>query len=152
FPQIPSGNSPAYFLPLGGSWLASGFSGLGVGISCVQVSPPSRDTYSPLPGPPLVISHGRRRACHSPAKRMRGLAASKQTSDAPVSASLNTTRFHVSPPSVVRYTPRSGLGPNAWPSTAAYAMRGSCGCTIIVPICPSCFQTCFQVLPASVDL
>ena len=31
-------------------------------------------------------------------------------------------------------------------------MSGFVGWTTIVPICPSCFQTCFQVLPASVRL
>ena len=38
--------------------------------SCFQVSPPSREMYRPLPGPPLVSSHGLRRVCHRPANRM----------------------------------------------------------------------------------
>src|SRR5437764_94761 len=58
------------------------------GLSCVHVSPPSRDVYRPLPGPPEVISHGLRRVCHRPANRMRGLFGSRHTSLAPVSASL----------------------------------------------------------------
>src|SRR2546426_3249597 len=37
---------------------------------------------------------------------------------APVSWSLNSTRCHVSPPSVERNTPRSSFGPYGWPRTA----------------------------------
>src|SRR6266487_1830463 len=60
----------------------------------VQVSPPSRETERSEPGPPLVISHGRRRACQKPAKMTRGLFGSIQTSLAPVSSFLKSTRFH----------------------------------------------------------
>src|SRR5579884_2802305 len=99
---MPSGKLPAYFLPAGASLPKSGDLGVGVGINCVQVSPPSREVYSPLPGPPLVKAHGTRRACHRPANSTRGLFGSKHTSDAPVSLSLNSTRCQVLPPSVVR--------------------------------------------------
>ncbi len=34
-------------------------------MRCVHESPPSRETYRPLPGPPLMRSHGSRRVCHS---------------------------------------------------------------------------------------
>src|SRR5262245_32335712 len=88
-PQMPSGSPLHRFVPVLGSLVASGESALGGATSCVQVSPPSRETYRPLPLPPLVISHGRRRTCHSPAKTIRGLDGSKQTSLAPVSAFLN---------------------------------------------------------------
>ncbi len=44
------------------------------------------------------------------------------------------------------------IGAEALPRTAAKAMSGLVGWTIMVPIWPSCFQTCFQVLPASVEL
>src|SRR5262249_22643261 len=101
-PQIPSGSPSQRFVPLSASFAASGASALGGATSCVQLSPPSRETYSPLPGPPLVSSHGLRRACHRPAKRMRGLFGSKQTSLAPVSAFFASTRCQVLPPSVVR--------------------------------------------------
>ena len=37
--------------------------GAGCGPSCFQVSPPSRETWRLLPGPPLLSSHGRRRVC-----------------------------------------------------------------------------------------
>src|SRR5688500_12383825 len=52
-------------------------------LSCFQVSPASREPYRPLPGPPLVMSQGVRRACHNPAKTMLGLEGSNATSDAP---------------------------------------------------------------------
>src|SRR5438270_4093738 len=71
-------------------------------LSCFQVSPPSRETYSPLPGPPDVISHGLRRACQRPAKMIRGLFGSRARSLAPVSESLLSTCCQVLPPSVVR--------------------------------------------------
>src|SRR5947209_3583815 len=80
------------------SWLSPWCSPL----TSLKVTPPSRETYSPLPGPPEVNSLVRRRHCHSPAKRARGLLGSRQTSLAPVSASLNSTCCQVLPPSVVR--------------------------------------------------
>ena len=52
-----------------------------------HVSPPSRETWSEEPGPPLTSSQGRRRACHRPANTMRGFFGSSATSEAPVSAS-----------------------------------------------------------------
>src|SRR5262245_58064112 len=99
---MPSGSPSQRFVPLSASLLASGESAFGGATSCVQLSPPSRETYSPLPGPPLVISHGLRRVCHRPANRMRGLVGSKQTSLAPVSTFFASTRCQVLPPSVVR--------------------------------------------------
>src|SRR5258708_4569162 len=71
-------------------------------LSDVQLSPPSRETNRSEPGPPLVRSHGRRRACQNPAKITRGLFGSMAMSEQPVSSSLNRTRFQVFPPSVVR--------------------------------------------------
>src|SRR5438552_1258635 len=68
----------------------------------LNVRPPSRETYRSLPGPPLVISHGRRRVCQKPAKTTRGLFGSIATSEHPVSSFLNNTFCHVLPPSVVR--------------------------------------------------
>src|SRR5438132_13426886 len=88
--------------PSGRPSLVSGSPFGGFGPSSSQVSPLSRDTYSPLPGPPEVISHGLRRVCHKPAKTIRGLFGSRQTVLAPVSAFLDRTCFHVLPPSVVR--------------------------------------------------
>ena len=82
---------------------------------------------------------------------MFGLLGSKTTSEAPVSASLNSTRCQVLPPSCVRYTPRVSEGPKGEPSAAANAMSGLVGWTIIWPIWPRAFQTCCQVWPASSD-
>ena len=88
-PRCPRAGPSAYFLPLRRRpCRRRAMSARGGATSCVQVSPPSRETYRPLPGPPLVRSHGRRRVCHRPANRMRGLFGSKQTSEAPVSSSL----------------------------------------------------------------
>src|SRR5262249_36536426 len=89
------------------------------GPSFSHVSPPSRETCSPLPDPPLTSSQGRRRACHIPASTTRGLLGSMQTSDAPVFSLSCRTFCHVLPPSRVRRTPRFSLGPNGLPSTAA---------------------------------
>src|SRR5437773_6369398 len=83
-----------------------------------QVSPPSVDLKSPEPGPPLDMYHGPRRACQIAAYRMRGLAGSIAMSIAPAESDRNSTFSHVLPPSFERYTPRSALGPNAWPNTA----------------------------------
>src|SRR5262249_39659866 len=79
-------------------------------LSSFQVSPPSRETKRP-PSPagvlelPLSRYHGRRTACHRPAKSTLGLAGSKHTSDAPVcDGVLNfcNTGCQFLPPSLVR--------------------------------------------------
>src|SRR6516162_2198568 len=103
-PTFPQG-------PLGKPFLAD--STPSCGPSNFQVSPPSRDTCNPLPGPPLVNSQGCRRVCHMPANTIIGFEGSRQTSLAPVSGFLASTCFQVLPPSSVRYTPRSGFGPKA---------------------------------------
>ncbi len=72
----------------------------------VQVSPPSRVINMPLPGPPLSRTQVRRANSHMPAIRMRGLCGSITRSDTPVFSSTNRICSHVSPPSVVRWTPR----------------------------------------------
>src|SRR5258708_3163913 len=79
----------------------------------VQVSPPSVDLYSPLPGPPLggYWLHGVRRARHIAAYNKRGFSAANARSIAPTSAPLSRILRHVAPPSADRYTPRSSFGP-----------------------------------------
>ncbi len=47
--------------------------------------------------------------------------------EAPVCSLMNSTFCHVLPPSFVRKTPRSGVGPNGLPTTDAYAMSGFFG-------------------------
>src|SRR3954463_13778650 len=84
---------------------------------------------------------------------MRGFAGSMARSTAPAESERNSTLSHVLPPSLDRNTPRSALGPNAWPSTATYTRSAFVGCTRIAPICPAFARpTCDHVLPASVDL
>src|SRR5215204_3663050 len=84
----------------------------------VQLSPPSVVFQSPLRPPPWFRLHGVRWNFHIDANRIRGLVGSIVRSIAPVESSRNRTFFHVRPPSVVRNTPRSALGPNAWPMAA----------------------------------
>src|SRR5262249_32307798 len=91
--------------------------------SCFQVSPPSVDLYSPLPGKfeGAYTDHGGRRVAHSDAYTTRGFFGSMATSMAPTlvgSLVLKRTFFQVAPPSVDRYRPRSGLAPYTWPRAA----------------------------------
>src|SRR5262245_23018301 len=87
-------------------------------VSFVQLSPPSTDFQRLPPGPPLSRLHGVRNACQKPAKSTRGFVESIARSTAPVLSSTKSTFCHVAPPSFDRKTPRSGLGPNVWPSAA----------------------------------
>ena len=52
---------------------------------------------------------------------------------APVSASTNRTRCQLSPPSRVRYTPRSSEAAQRLPAAATQSVSGSLGCTMIRP-------------------
>src|SRR5207302_1772411 len=70
-----------------------------------HVAPPSRDTHSPLPGPPLWRCHVFTSNCHIPAKTVFGSPGSMARSEQPVLASTNSTRVHVLPPSLVFQTP-----------------------------------------------
>jgi len=71
----------------------------------------------------------------------------------PVFSSMYFTLFHVRPPSVVRYTPRSGLGPNRCPGTATYTTSGLRGSiTMRAMVCVSRRPMCVNVLPPSVVL
>src|SRR5262249_36584017 len=83
-----------------------------------QLSPPSVERLSWLPGPPLSKLHGRRITCQKPAYRTRGFVGSIASSEAPVLSSSYATLSQLLPPSVERNTPRSALGPKAWPCTA----------------------------------
>src|SRR5207248_2405760 len=103
---------------------ASGVSGGGGGTNSVQVSPPSREVNRPLPLPPLVRLQGVRRACHMPAKSTFGADGSRQTSEAPASASRASTCF--------QDLKGSAKGSRGKPASASRA------------------STCFQVLPPSV--
>ena len=72
-----------------------------------HVVPPSCETWMPLPAPPLSIAHGCISTCHVPANSVRGFFMSIESPEQPVFSSTKRTRSHVSPPSVVRNTPRS---------------------------------------------
>src|SRR2546426_1110615 len=96
-------------------------------VSRFHVAPPSRVTHSPLPGPPLFRFHVLISSCHIPANRTFGSPGSIARSAQPVFGSTDSTRFHVLPPSVVRYTPRSGDGPKARPRAHTNTMSGFVG-------------------------
>src|SRR5437773_8491557 len=87
----------------------------GLRVISVQVSPPSVDLNSPLPGPPLDICHDTRYASQSAAYITFGLFRSIARSIAAVLLSRNRTFFQVFPPSADLNTPRSGLGAAGWP-------------------------------------
>src|SRR6266849_1082747 len=66
---------------------------------------------------------------------------------------MNLTSCHVVPPSVVLYSPRSGLAAQACPSAATYTMLGLVGWTTMRPMAPLRSRPLsFQVSPPSVDL
>ncbi len=53
-------------------------------VSRFQVSPPSTERCSPLPGPPEVKNHGHRRCSHMAAMSLLGFDGSMTRSPAPV--------------------------------------------------------------------
>ena len=99
-----------------------------------QVFPPSVDLWIPDPGPPSIIVHWWRRRCHEVAYITPGLRGSKWTSFTPVCSSTSRTRSHVSPPSVVRYSPRSPPAAHRGPCAATYTVRESSGWIAIIPM------------------
>src|SRR6476620_10115138 len=102
--------------------LPNGFAGMpGLNEISFHVSPPSVLFHNPLRPPPVFMPHGMRWNFHIDARRMRGFVGSMVRSIAPVESFRNSTFFHERPPSVVRKTPRSALGPNACPIAATYA-------------------------------
>src|SRR6266850_452463 len=61
--------------------------------------------------------------------------------------------FHVAPPSLVLYTPRSGFGPHKCPSAATYTTSEFFGWTTIRPMCRAASSPIFfHVFPPSSDL
>src|SRR5690349_5055973 len=70
----------------------------GLVVSSVQVWPPSVDLNIPLPGPPLLSSHGWRTACHSEAYSTCAFDGSSSTSTGAVRSSRNSTRSQLAPP------------------------------------------------------
>src|SRR3982750_2290585 len=99
--------------------LPNDFAGMpGLNGTSFHVSPPSVVFHSPLRPPPAFIPHGVRWNFHIDANRMRGFVGSIVRSIAPVESLRKSTFFHDFPPSADRKTPRSALGPNAWPMAA----------------------------------
>src|ERR1044072_1842690 len=67
---------------------------------------------------PESIVHGLRSTVHIEASSVFGFLTSIVTSIAPVRSLTLSTCSHVLPPSLVRQTPRSGLGPTLLPRAA----------------------------------
>ena len=65
-----------------------------------------------------MIVHGLRCPRHAPAYSSLGFDQLIAIETAPVWSLMNSTFCHVLPPSLVRYTPRSGPQPNGWPIAA----------------------------------
>src|SRR5256712_13607317 len=125
----------------------------GFGCRPVPCPPPSVDLKIPPPGPPDTSCHGLRCACQKAAYTTSGLLGSRTRSEIPVESLRNNTLFHVLPPSVVLYTPRSAFGPKACPWAPTHTMSGLAGCTRTREICcVSASPTKAQVLPPSVVL
>src|SRR5205807_3638329 len=82
-------------------------------VNSVQVSPPSRLRQMPDSGPPLSAACANRLPCQMAAYNTRGLRMSRVRSAAPAFSVLCSTRSQDVPPFFERYTPRSGLGPQA---------------------------------------
>jgi hypothetical protein len=103
---------------------------VGSPLLCVisrHVSPPSTLFQMPLRPPPAIMLHGVRWNFHIAAKRIRGFVGSIARSMAPVLSLMKSTFCHVLPPSEERNTPRSALGPKAWPMAAMNTRSGSRG-------------------------
>ena len=119
----------------------------------VHFDPPSRETNTPLPGPPLNIAHVCISTCQVPANSVRGLLGSIARPEQPVFSSTNRTRSQCWPPSVVRKTPRSCCGPVVRPTAQTKTISGFLGWTSTLAIRPvSSSPMCDQVWPASTDL
>ena len=122
-------------------------------VTRVQLRPPLVLFQMPAPGPPAAKPKAVRRRVYVAAKRMSGLVGWMMRSVAPVLASTVSVRLQVRPPSVVMYTPRSGLAPKRWPTAATHTTSGFVGCTITRAMdCVSRRPLCVNVLPPSVDL
>src|SRR5688500_5349920 len=84
---------------------------------------------------------------------MSGLVGCMSMSTKPALSLMNLDRVQVAPPSVVLYSPRSGLLFQGAPSAATYTMLGLVGCTTTLPMAwVFSSPISFQVRPASVDL
>jgi hypothetical protein len=65
-----------------------------------------------------MIVHGRRCARQAPAYSSLGFDQLMAIDTTPVCSLMNSTFSHDLPPSLVRYTPRSGPQPNGLPTAA----------------------------------
>src|SRR5689334_17284346 len=104
-PQMPAG-SPGLF------------------VSSIPCADASVDLNIPLPSPPETSVQGRRTACDTRPYSAPEFEESSARSAAAAESFRNRTLVQVFPPSVLLYTPRSGLGADTYPCAATYAMSG----------------------------
>src|SRR5262245_31818737 len=100
-----------------------------------QVLPPSVERHTPDSGPPAMYPYVRRMRCHVVAMRMSGLRGSSTTSLTPAHVPPSSTFFHVRPPSVVLYKPRSPPFTDNGPCAATYTTSELRGSMRIFPMC-----------------
>src|SRR6476646_5589946 len=87
-------------------------------LTSAHVAPPSVVFHSPEPLPPDVRKYAPRTRWYAEANSTFGFDGSIATSTNPVESSMNLISFHVTPPSSVLYSPRSGFAFHAAPSAA----------------------------------
>ena len=118
-----------------------------------HVSPASVDFQIALPGPPLLKKYGPRTRSQLVAHRMSGFCGCMSMSTKPASSETKLIRSQVSPPSFVRYSPRSSFAPQGCPSAATYTQSAFVGWTTMRPIaCVSSSPFSSHVSPPSTDL
>src|SRR3990172_1775699 len=105
-------------------------------VTLVNVLPPSRDMWIPLPAPPLWSTCVWRYICHVPAITTVGSCCDICRPEQPVCSSTNSTCCQLLPASSVRKTPRSFCGPVPRPSAQTSTMFSLVGCTTTVPMRP----------------
>ena len=118
-----------------------------------HVSPPSVERQSADSGPPEMYPYVRRYRCHVVASRTSGLRGSIAMSLAPAHVPPSSTFFHVLPPSVVLYRPRSPPFRDSGPWAATQTTSEFFGWITIFPMCSDSLRpTLVHVRPASTDL
>src|SRR5262245_62260849 len=91
--------------------------------------------------------------CHVVASSTSGSRGSITTSLTPAHVPPSSTFFHVLPPSVVLYKPRSPPFTESGPCAATYTTSELRGSMTILPMCSDSFSPTFcHVRPASIDL
>src|SRR6202011_679073 len=103
-------------------------------------------------GPPLVIVHGWRRNCQTPANSVAGWSGTRARSDTPLDGPRYSVRAQCAPPSCVTNAPRVVPSRNTCPSTPTTTVRGSRGSSEIAAIEPASSSPAWRhVFPPSTE-